>query len=613
MKSKKLFAVVVFVVLAALGCAMSAAAEDAVFTCDSDPADFNGKTFENLYVLLNGCDNFKSTIFPDDNVFVTLRDITVNGTLYYVDDSYDRENGIYTEVLPGEDGTRADRYPDHYLNFAGESSIDRLEMNCINPHICHLNLDSPSYVDKLFAYPTLPGSSGKIDIDGFGRWFVFEDFDYYSETKLIRGDTGNEYDFDAIRNEIGHWGITNGMMDMFELNRIYTLAFNFANPTDKVASFLDVEKAFPNESFLANVVMYVARQTRTEANGNAINDWVYNLLFRSTVNKMYISNKYEQEPGETYITLGNIRCNQVYVSNNHREDEYYRDTYDLNWKPVIEAVGYTNIGLLSVYSDLSLKTLDTAPYKAGSSDYDFLTAPLFVDALVVGTEGREANIVLDHVKIFMFNYLGGTDRNSQLNLTTLDLDTKYYANLTGIGILTVNGGNFKIVSEYMSAHSPTVFEFYTLPGRADLRYTADASGIIDAASIANISGFKEIVDTWLSVYYNDNIDADDFSATEKRVRKPLSDSFERQEDGIFPFIVSPGTVHGLNWIFHFVQNYLVETEYSDENNYDTHVDTANLSVGNEYFDPSLNDNWYSGSCNLYQWGEFGSKVIGGVL
>ena len=35
MKSKKLFAVVVFVVLAALGCAMSAAAEDAVFTCDS--------------------------------------------------------------------------------------------------------------------------------------------------------------------------------------------------------------------------------------------------------------------------------------------------------------------------------------------------------------------------------------------------------------------------------------------------------------------------------------------------------------------------------------------------------------------------------------------------
>ena len=43
MKSKKLFAVVVFVVLAALGCAMSAAAEDAVFTCDSDPADFNGK------------------------------------------------------------------------------------------------------------------------------------------------------------------------------------------------------------------------------------------------------------------------------------------------------------------------------------------------------------------------------------------------------------------------------------------------------------------------------------------------------------------------------------------------------------------------------------------
>ena len=100
MKSKKLFAVVVFVVLAALGCAMSAAAEDAVFTCDSDPADFNGKTFENLYVLLNGCDNFKSTILPDDNVFVTLRDITVNGTLYYVDDSMTAKTASIPKCCP---------------------------------------------------------------------------------------------------------------------------------------------------------------------------------------------------------------------------------------------------------------------------------------------------------------------------------------------------------------------------------------------------------------------------------------------------------------------------------------------------------------------------------
>ena len=441
-------------------------------------------------------------------------------------------------------------------------------------------------------------------------WFVFEDTDYYSETKLTRGD-GNEYDFDAVRNEIGHWGITNGMMDMFKLNDIYLGLF--WSETLEDLHPLNAEKSFPNEKVLAYAVEYSAQKDLTEAQGIVIDVGAYNVLFRSTVNKMYISNKYEQEPGETYITLGNIRCNQVYVSNNHREDEYYRDTYDLNWKPVIEAVGYTNIGLLSVYSDLSLKTLDTAPYKAVPSDHDFLTAPLFVDALVVGTEGREANIVLDHVKIFKFNYLGGTDRNSRLNLTTLDRDVKYYTNLTGIGILTVNGGNFKIVSEYMNAYSPTVFEFYTLPGRADLRYTADASGVIDAASIAHISGFKEIVDTWLAVWHNDNINADNFSATKDRVYKPVFDSLEHQEDGIFPFIVSPGTVHGLNWIFHFVQNYLVETEYSDENNYDTHVDTANLSVGNEYFDPSLNDNWYSGSCNLYQWGEFGSKVIGGVL
>ncbi len=616
MRSKKLFAVVLFVVLAALGCAMSAFATtinpetDAVFTCDSDPADFNGKTFENLYVLLNGCDNLRATVLPEDNVFVTLRDITVNGTLYYVDDTYDAETGTYTEALPGNDETHAAHQPDHYLNFAA-SMINRLEMNCIDPHTCHLNLDSPSYIDELFAYPTLPQSSGKIDIDGYSNWFTDEEeeTDYYSDAKMMREDTGYEWNFVTVRNEVGNWGLSGTMAHMHDINSCYMDTFMWETTEDN-GMFLDTEigKLFPNEEFRADVTRYMLRELLREELPEVSSSPAVNLLYRSTINKVYISNKYEQEPGETYITLGNIRCNQVYVSNNHREGGYYRDTYDLNWKPVIEAVGYTNIGILSVYSDLSLKTLDTEPYKAGADDHDFMTAPLFVDAMVVGTEGRKANISLDHVKIYMFNYLGGTDKSSQLNLTTVDHDYGY-ANITGIGILSVNGGNFKILSEYMNAHSPTVFEFYILPGRADLRYTADESGIIDATSIVNISGFKETVDRWLAAYYNDSID----EVTEKRVNKPVEDSIARMDDGIMPFLVYPGTVHGLNWIFNFVQNYLVETEYSDENNYDTHIDTANFSVGNEYFDPSLNDNWASGSCNFYQWGTFGGKVIGGIL
>ena len=94
MKSKKLFVIVVFVVLAALGCAMSAAAEDAVFTCDSDPADFNGKTFENLTINLDHCGKFPNKSVDPYAAYVLFENITVSGEVNY-EKGYDGQYNHY--------------------------------------------------------------------------------------------------------------------------------------------------------------------------------------------------------------------------------------------------------------------------------------------------------------------------------------------------------------------------------------------------------------------------------------------------------------------------------------------------------------------------------------
>ena len=138
MKSKKLFAIVVFVVLAALGCAMSAAAEDAVFTCDSDPADFNGKTFENLYLDVEGC--------GEDIVFT---DLSVTGNLVY--------NG-------GRDAS------DHHITF-DKPSIRSMWIACEATHNASFTfIPSPDVEYVVSEMTVMPAGSekGKIILNGTG-------------------------------------------------------------------------------------------------------------------------------------------------------------------------------------------------------------------------------------------------------------------------------------------------------------------------------------------------------------------------------------------------------------------------------------------------------------
>ncbi len=154
MRSKKLFAVVLFVVLAALGCAMSAFATtinpetDAVFTCDSDPADFNGKTFENLYLDVDGC--------GEDIVFT---DLSVTGNLVY--------NG-------GRDTL------DHHITF-DKPSIRNMWIPCEETHNASFTFIPSDDVEYVVSEMTvMPGGSekGRIILNGTGNMTLYTTYEY---------------------------------------------------------------------------------------------------------------------------------------------------------------------------------------------------------------------------------------------------------------------------------------------------------------------------------------------------------------------------------------------------------------------------------------------------
>ena len=81
----KKYKILLFVLAVVMSTFMSAAAQfekhfdpeqDTLISCDANPADYIGMTFDgDVYVLLNGCSDLKSTVIPGDNAFLTLRDI----------------------------------------------------------------------------------------------------------------------------------------------------------------------------------------------------------------------------------------------------------------------------------------------------------------------------------------------------------------------------------------------------------------------------------------------------------------------------------------------------------------------------------------------------------
>ena len=161
MKNLKLF---IFVLALALCLSVSAFAEDTHFTCESDINDFNGKTFDNLYLDLVSC---------GENVEFT--DLTVTGNLVY--------NG-------GRDTV------DHNLKFV-HPSIQSMFVPCESTHNCTISFvpseDIEYVVSEMTVMPT-GSEKGKIVLYGSGSLDLTANYTYsIPYGRLYRPDENGYY------------------------------------------------------------------------------------------------------------------------------------------------------------------------------------------------------------------------------------------------------------------------------------------------------------------------------------------------------------------------------------------------------------------------------------
>ena len=150
---KKLLFTHIFVLLMSVFlCMFPAAAEEVHYTCDSDPSMLIGKTYDTLYLDVEGCGEK-----------IVLNHVKVTDTLVY--------NG-------GQDEK------DHHIELRNGTEIWYMDMVCASSHQCHLLVDGnenanhiPLYA--LFAVP-YGDEKGKIFVEG-----APEDHRYYNRIQTI--------------------------------------------------------------------------------------------------------------------------------------------------------------------------------------------------------------------------------------------------------------------------------------------------------------------------------------------------------------------------------------------------------------------------------------------
>lgn len=132
----KRFTTFIFVMIAALCCAMSVVAADEHFTCGSDPAMLTNKKYDNLYLDVEGC--------GED---IELKKVTVKGNLVY--------NG-------GKD------LSDHHITLT-KSTVQNFFMPCESTHSCYLEVNDVNPTARglknLIVQPT-GNEKGKVFING---------------------------------------------------------------------------------------------------------------------------------------------------------------------------------------------------------------------------------------------------------------------------------------------------------------------------------------------------------------------------------------------------------------------------------------------------------------
>lgn len=562
----------IFVLIIALSLTGMAAAQvdkhfnpdvDTVISCDAVSADYAGKTFDgDVYVLLNGCDNLKSSVIPGDNTFLTLRDVTVNGTLYFVDDTYDAATGTYRESLSYDTLTRAN----HFLNLAGSSYVENLYMECMNPHDCSLGLQYPTEINNLYIVPTNAATRGKMTVRGYIDPLTDPETDYYADTAVASfpGFDFNTFDADFALGIAKKYKIFIREAQVVSNNGIL---YGSRGRDEEYYSEMFIDK-YPYKEEVAATEIYFKR---------------------GKVNNLFIYNKYAIGAGETDINLINLFVELAMINNGKTIDSTTSTDFARVWVPVLRAGGFTNIGIMSVYSQLKTDVLLEAED----------TMPLYIDAMVVGTEGLTEKITLESTKIAMLNYLGGLSPYSVLDLTFTSPDTAYFRHIPSVGILMAHGGKVNLTSNSYFQEILHIGAFYLLNGRDDLRFAADTNGVSSAEAFMKLP------------VLSDNTSRTGIHG-EGEARTELTGQFNERyafdSGDIYERTLAQGTTAaGGSWISAMLDEYSSPASDDVKQASTTKIVLSGISFGDLVVDKQLNDttksNWFGASCAVHQNGD----------
>lgn len=447
---------VLLTVLMTLIIAIGAFAETTYFTCESDPEDFNGKVFDNLYVFIEGCDNFDSTVISGKDSFLTLKDIRVNGMLFFADDHYDPATEVYTDA----DLSDKTKHADTYLNIAGDSNINKMYAQCVYNHDCNFGLQYPSVVWYLGLQPLNKMADGKIVIRGKIDPFVDEFTDYYHDTFIKAYPNFNLETFD---------------LDLVKAAAADYDNFNMAN----IAAVIDQQN---------HIYPYGLRATLKHAEfGRDLAE----VFRRGHVKYAELLNNFVVQLGDVRIDLANIAIGEIDEWNFGKNEA--GETVDVTdmWTVNLFSRGFTTIGVMGMDSSFTTDIYAPAPYSVKSTDQEKQPLPLYVDMMVLGGVGKTLKYDMNYTQISMLNYLGNEDPNSKLDLNMGNVGASAI-NQPAIGIANIIGGKFDMSAKDMVTTSPSIdkLKFY--------------EGIDSYKVINNISDVNNINDTLFTYYIDDD-------------------------------------------------------------------------------------------------------------
>ena len=126
-------------------CTAAVSAEDGHFSCDSDLSKFNGKTFDNLYLDLQGCGSSFTDPEHPGQISVTFEDLTVTGSIIY--------NG-------GAD-------PDDHFIALKNAGVRHILVPCRDTHRCTISFGIDSGITEITLLPS-GKDKGRIILDAQG-------------------------------------------------------------------------------------------------------------------------------------------------------------------------------------------------------------------------------------------------------------------------------------------------------------------------------------------------------------------------------------------------------------------------------------------------------------